>query len=145
MTANLTFASTTVPSIWVIGASFSYLLLLFAIAYIGDRRAIKGRSPTLSVGLRLPMAVYCTAWTYFGSIGRAASSGIWFLPIYLGPTLAMTLGWVLIRKMIRIAKTYRLTSIADFISSRYGKSPVLAGMVTLITVILVSCRTLLCS
>ncbi len=136
MTANLTFASTTVPSIWVIGASFSYLLLLFAIAYIGDRRAIKGRSLIASPWVyALSMAVYCTAWTYFGSIGRAAGSGIWFLPIYLGPTLAMTLGWIIIRKMIRIAKTYRLTSIADFISSRYGKSPVLAGMVTLITVI----------
>ena len=83
----------------------------------------------------LSMAVYCTAWTYFGSVGRAASSGVWFLPIYLGPMLAMMLAWMVVRKMIRIAKTYRITSIADFIASRYGKSPLLAGLVTLITVV----------
>src|SRR5690606_21351163 len=81
------------------------------------------------------MAVYCTAWTYFGSVGRAASSGVWFLPIYLGPMLAMILAWMVVRKMIRIAKTYRITSIADFIASRYGKGPMLAGLVTLITVV----------
>ena len=83
----------------------------------------------------LSLAVYCTAWTYFGSAGRAATSGVWFLPIYLGPTLAMVLAWTVVRKMIRIAKTYRITSIADFIGSRYGKSPLLAGLVTLITVV----------
>jgi hypothetical protein len=81
------------------------------------------------------MAVYCTAWTYFGSVGRAASGGVWFLPIYLGPTLAMVLAWMVLRKMIRIARTYRITSIADFVASRYGKSPLLAGLVTLITVV----------
>ena len=81
------------------------------------------------------MAVYCTAWTYFGSVGRAASSGVWFLPIYLGPMLAMILAWMVVRKMIRIARTYRITSIADFIASRYGKSPWLAGLVTLITMV----------
>lgn len=81
------------------------------------------------------MGVYCTAWTYFGSVGRAASAGVWFLPIYLGPTLAMVLGWVVLRKMVRIAKTYRITTIADFVVSRYGKSPLLAGAVTLITLV----------
>ena len=81
------------------------------------------------------MAVYCTAWTYFGSVGRAATAGVWFLPIYLGPMLAMVLAWLVLRKMIRIAKTYRITSIADFIASRYGKSPVLAGLVTVITLV----------
>lgn len=120
----------------VIGVSFVYLLLLFAVAYYGDRRASQGRSMIGSAWVyALSMAVYCTAWTYFGSVGRAASSGVWFLPIYLGPMLAMILAWLVLRKMIRIAKTYRITSIADFISSRYGKSPVLAGLVTLITVV----------
>ena len=60
---------------------------------------------------------------------------MWFLPIYLGPTLAMVLAWMVLRKMIRIARRYRITSIADFIASRYGKSPLLAGLVTLITVV----------
>ena len=120
----------------VIGASFAYLLLLFAVAYVGDWRASQGRSVIDSAWVyALSLAVYCTAWTYFGSVGRAASGGVWFLPIYLGPTLAMLLGWVVIRKMIRIARVYRITSIADFIASRYGKSPLLSGLVTLIAVV----------
>ncbi len=124
------------PAPLVIGVSFAYLLLLFAVAYWGDRRAAQGRSVISSPWVyALSLAVYCTAWTYFGSVGRAASSGVWFLPIYLGPMLAMLLAWMVVRKMIRIAKTYRITSIADFIASRYGKSPLLAGLVTLITVV----------
>ncbi|MCB2007962.1 MAG: histidine kinase [Rhodoferax sp.] len=120
----------------VVGASFAYLLLLFAVASLGDRRAAQGRSLIGNAWVyALSMAVYCTAWTYFGSVGRAASAGIWFLPIYLGPTLAMVLAWLVVRKMLRIAKSYRITSIADFIGSRYGKSPLLAGLVTLITVV----------
>ncbi|MDD3935790.1 sensor histidine kinase [Rhodoferax sp.] len=120
----------------VVGASFAYLLLLFAVASFGDWRAAQGRSIIANPWTySLSLAVYCTAWTYFGSVGRAASGGIWFLPIYLGPTLAMTLGWLVLRKMIRIAKTYRITSIADFIGSRYGKSRLLAGLVTLIAVV----------
>jgi len=120
----------------VVGASFAYLLLLFAVASLGDWRAAQGRSIIANPWTySLSLAVYCTAWTYFGSVGRAASGGIWFLPIYLGPTLAMTLGWLVLRKMIRIAKTYRITSIADFIGSRYGKSRLLAGLVTLIAVV----------
>ncbi|WP_296491734.1 sensor histidine kinase [Rhodoferax sp.] len=120
----------------VIGASFAYLLLLFAVASFGDWRAAQGRSVIDNPWTyALSLAVYCTAWTYFGSVGRAASGGIWFLPIYLGPTLAMVLGWLVLRKIIRIAKTYRITSIADFIGSRYGKSPLLAGLVTLIAVV----------
>ena len=120
----------------VVGASFLYLLLLFAVAAFGDRRAAQGRSIIGNAWVyALSMAVYCTAWTYFGSVGRAASAGVWFLPIYLGPTLAMVLAWVVVRKMIRITRSYRITSIADFIGSRYGKSPLLAGLVTCITVI----------
>jgi len=120
----------------VVGISFAYLLLLFGVAYWADRRAALGRSVIDNAWMyALSMAVYCTAWTYFGSIGRAASGGVWFLPIYFGPTLAMLLGWMVLRKMNRIAKAYRITSIADFIGSRYGKSPVLAGLVTLIAVV----------
>ncbi len=120
----------------VVGASFAYLLLLFAVAAYGDARSRQGRSVIGNAWVyALSMAVYCTAWTYFGSVGRAASAGVWFLPIYLGPTLAMVLAWSVLRKMIRIATAYRITSIADFIASRYGKSPLLAGTVTLITVV----------
>jgi signal transduction histidine kinase len=120
----------------VIGASLAYLGLLFAIAAWGDRRAAQGRSVVGNAwAYVLSMAVYCTAWTYFGSVGRAAASGVWFLPIYLGPTLAMLLAWTVLRKMLRIARRHRITSVADFIASRYGKSPLLAGGVTLITLV----------
>jgi Na+/proline symporter len=106
------------------------------VAWWADRRAQQGRSVIGNAWVyALSMAVYCTAWTYFGSVGRAASGGVWFLPIYLGPMLAMLLAWLVLRKMIRIARTYRITSIADFVASRYGKSPLLAGLVTLITVV----------
>ena len=120
----------------VIAASFAYLMLLFAIAYLGDSRAGAGRSIIGNAWVyALSMGVYCTAWTYFGSIGRAASAGLWFLPIYLGPTLGMLVAWMLLRKMIRIARVNRITSIADFIGSRYGKSRLLAALVTLIAVV----------
>lgn len=120
----------------VVGASFAYLLLLFVVASWGDWRARQGRSLIANPWMyALSLGVYCSAWTYFGSVGRAASGGIWFLPIYLGPTFAMILGWLVLRKMIRVAKTYRITSIADFIGSRYGKSPLLAGLVTVIAVV----------
>ena len=120
----------------VISVSFIYLLLLFGIAWFGDKRAAEGRSVIANPWMyALSLGVYCTAWTYFGSVGRAANSGIWFLPVYLGPMFVMIVAWLVIRKMIRIAKTYRITSIADFIASRYGKSPLLAGLVTLIAVV----------
>ncbi len=124
------------PTTWVLGASFAYLALLFAVAWWADRRAAQGRSVIGNAWVyALSMGVYCTAWTYFGSVGRAAATGVWFLPIYLGPTLAMVLAWPVLRKMIRIAREYRITSIADFIASRYGKSRLLAGLVTLIALV----------
>lgn len=120
----------------VLGASLLYLGLLFAVAWWGDRRAAAGRSLIGNAWIyTLSLAVYCTAWTYFGSVGRAASGGVWFLPIYLGPMLAMILAWTVLRKLLRISRAYRITSIADFVASRYGKSPLLAGLVTLITVV----------
>lgn len=127
---------TALPTPVVIGASFAYLLALFAVAAWADRRAAAGRSVIGNAWVyALSMGVYCTAWTYFGSVGRAAATGLWFLPIYLGPTLAMVLAWLVLRKMIRIARTWRITSIADFIASRHGKSPLLAGLVTLIALV----------
>ncbi|CAN7701381.1 sensor histidine kinase [Variovorax sp. LjRoot290] len=124
------------PASTVIIASFAYLALLFLVAHVGDKRAREGRSLIGNAWVyTLSLGVYCTAWTYFGSVGRAASSGLWFLPIYLGPTLAMLMAWMVLRKMIRIARSYRITSIADFIASRHGKSTLLAMLVTLIAVV----------
>ncbi len=75
------------------------------------------------------MAVYCTAWTFYGSIGRAATSGPDFLAIYIGPLLTVPLWWTFLRKMVRISKVQNVSTLADFISSRYGKDPLLAGFV----------------
>ena len=120
----------------VVGVSVSYLGLLFAIAYFGDRRADSGRS-IISNGCiyALSLCVYATSWTYYGSVGRAATSGLGFLPIYLGPTIMAVAWWVVLRKIIRICKRYRITSLADFMSSRYGKSRVLGELVTLVAVV----------
>ena len=120
----------------VLLASFAYLGLLFAIAYWGDQRADAGRSIIANpVIYSLSLAVYATSWTFYGSVGRAAGSGVGFLPIYLGPTLMCALWWLVLRKMIRISKTHRITSIADFVAARYGKSALLGGLVTVIAVI----------
>ncbi|WP_297790434.1 hypothetical protein [uncultured Marinobacter sp.] len=116
--------------------SCAYLGVLFAIAYWGDKRADAGRSIIANPYIyALSMAVYATSWTFYGSVGRAAVSGVGFLPIYLGPTLMAALFWLVLRKMIRISKANRITSIADFIAARYGKSALLGGLVTLIAVV----------
>src|SRR5213593_2549073 len=120
----------------VVIVAFLYLCLLFAIAYYGDRRADRGQSIIGNPYIyALSIAVYCTSWTFYGSVGRAASTGVDFLPIYLGPTLTFIVAWFLIRKIIRISKVNRTTSIADFIASRYGKSFQLGGLVTVIAVV----------
>ncbi len=116
--------------------SFAYLLGLFALAYWADRCADRGRNVIANPFVyALSLAVYCSSWTFYGSVGRAAEVGMGFLPIYLGPTLFMTLGFVVIGKILRIAKRQRTTSIADFIAARYGKSHLLGGLVTLIAVV----------
>jgi Na+/proline symporter/signal transduction histidine kinase len=120
----------------VIFVSLCYIGVLFGIAYYGDKRADIGRSIISNPYIyALSLAVYCTAWTFYGSVGRAASAGPAFLTIYLGPTLMATLGWLVLKKIIRISKIHRITSIADFIGSRYGKSMTLGGVVTVIAVL----------
>ena len=120
----------------ILFVSFGYVGLLFVIAYYGDKRADAGRSIISNPYIyALSLAVYCTAWTFYGSVGMAVHSGLSFLTIYIGPTLTVILGWLVLRKIIRIAKLYRITSIADFIASRYGKSSTLGGVVTIIAVI----------
>jgi len=114
----------------------AYLGLLFVIAYYGDKRADAGRSVIANPYVyALSLGVYTTAWTFYGSVGRAAASGIGFLPVYIGATVMIALWWMVLRKIIRIAKQNHITSLADFISSRYGKSAALAGLVTVIAVI----------
>ena len=116
-----------------------YLLLLFAIAQYADRRKLSGRSIVANPYVyALSLSVYVSAWTFYGSIGRAASTGLEFLPIYLGPVLAMTVGWIVIRKMIHVSKEHRLTSISDFISFRYGRSYAIGALVAIFSLIMVT-------
>jgi Na+/proline symporter/nitrogen-specific signal transduction histidine kinase len=116
--------------------SAAYLGILFAVAYWGDKRADAGRSIIANPYIySLSLAVYATSWTFYGSVGRAAANGVGFLPIYLGPTLMAALFWLVLRKMVRISKVNRITSIADFIAARYGKSALLGGLVTVIAVV----------
>ena len=116
----------------VLLADLVYIALLFGVALWVERGGRYGRRVAGSpLVYSLSLAVYCTAWTYYGSVGKAVTSGFLFLTIYLGPTLAIILWWFLLRRMIRIKNRYRVTSIADFISVRYGKSQAVAAMITL--------------
>ncbi|MBO0345412.1 PAS domain-containing hybrid sensor histidine kinase/response regulator [Roseibium limicola] len=121
----------------VIFAAVAYILLLFAIASYGDR---KSRRQGFSVRGRpiiyaLSLSVYCTSWTFYGSVGNASRTGLEFLTIYLGPFIVFVLGYALLRRVVRIAKAERITSIADFIGARYGKSQSVSALATLIAVI----------
>lgn len=113
--------------------SLLYLAFLFLIATWAESRGKKKKSLiNNSYIYSLTLAIYCTAWTYYGSVGRVITNGLDFLAIYLGPTLFMFLGWSVLRKIIRICKIQRITSIADFISTRYGKSNSLGSLVTIV-------------
>jgi len=121
---------------WIIvAAAIVYLGILFAVAYYGDHQAAKRPArhdrPTIYA---LSLAVYCTSWTFFGSIGLSARTGLDFLPVYVGPILVLALGAPVISRIIRIAKTQNITSVADFLSARYGKSAPLAAVVTVLIV-----------
>ncbi len=121
----------------LIAASIAYVSLLFIVAFWAERRAERGqlgwlRSPLVYT---LSISVYCTAWTFYGAVGSAARNGLEFVTIYLGPTLVFIGWWWILRKLLRIGRTQRITSIADLISSRYGKSATLGVAVTLLAVI----------
>lgn len=116
-----------------------YLLLLFGIAQYADSQKRSGRSIVANPYVyALSLCVYVSAWTFYGSIGRAATTGLEFLPIYLGPVLAMTLGWIVVRKMIRVSKEFRITSISDFISLRYGRSYAIGALVAALSLLMVT-------
>jgi len=111
-----------------------YMAILFAIAFYGDRRTKPVHPKVRAAIYSLSLAVYCSSWTFFGSVGQAANQ-IWsFLPIYLGPILLMVFAPWVIKKMVIISKQENITSIADFIAARYGKSQKLAVFITLICV-----------
>ena len=113
----------------VIAVSIGYVLLLFCIAWWGDnggRKYLSGRRRTLVYALSL--AVYCTSWTYYGSVGLASAHGLDFLPIYIGPILVVGFGHRLLQRIADLARAQNLTTVADFVSARYGKSQTLAAL-----------------
>jgi len=119
----------------VVASSFGYLLLLFGVAYWAEKKSGKSMAGLKPYIYALSMAVYCTAWTFYGSIGRAAETGPDFLAIYIGPTIAAPLWFLVLKKIIRICKAQRITSIADFISSRYGKNTSLGTLATIVCIL----------
>ncbi len=121
----------------IVALCLGYVLALFFIAYVAERAADRGRFNFLRSPLvyTLSISVYCTAWTYYGAVGSAARNGLEFVTIYLGPTLVFIGWWWVLRKLVRIGREQRITSIADLLSSRYGKSGSLAVLVTLLAVI----------
>ncbi|MFV0335881.1 MAG: ATP-binding protein [Tropicimonas sp.] len=121
----------------LVAVSLIYVAFLFGIAAYAERRTqrVGGgwlRSPLVYT---LSLSVYCTAWTFYGAVGYAARSGLEFVTIYLGPTLVFAGWWLVLRKLVRVGRTQRITSIADMISSRYGKSNGLGVLVTLLAVV----------
>lgn len=121
------------PAGLVVAVGGGYLALLFVIAFLTDHLAARGKARFLlsPVVYTLSLAVYCTTWTFFGAVGTAVRSGLEFVTIYIGPTLALMAWWGFLPKLIRIAKAQSVTSIADFMSARYGKSRPVAVLVTL--------------
>ncbi len=120
----------------LVAVCLAYVSVLFAVAFWAERMAARGRGGWLFSPLiyTLSLSIYCTAWTFYGAVGYAARSGPEFLTIYLGPTLVFT-GWLwVVRKLVRIGRRERVTSIADLISARYGKSNLLGVLVTVIAV-----------
>lgn len=117
--------------------ALGYVVLLFTIAFIAERRAARGHSNWLTSPwiYTLSLSIYCTGWTFYGAVGYAARSGLEFVTIYLGPTLVMVGWWWVLRRLVRIGRAQRITSIADLVSSRFGKSTQLGVIVTVISVI----------
>src|ERR1700722_5676359 len=116
--------------------AIGYVFFLFLIAWWGDsggRRFVAGRSQAVVYALSL--AVYCTSWTYYGSVGLASEHGLDFLPIYIGPILVIGLGAPFIARVANLARAQNVTTVADFVSARYGKSQAVAAVAALIALI----------
>jgi Na+/proline symporter len=120
----------------VIAVALAYIGLLFLIASYGDRTRSLGRNgPARLLIYPLSLAIYCTSWTFFGSVGLASRTGFDFLTIYVGPALMIGLFSPLLIRIVRLAKAHNITSIADFIAARYGKGQAVAATVALIAIV----------
>ncbi len=114
-----------------------YVAILFGVAFAGDRRARRDPTGWLSSPLvyTLSISIYCTSWTFFGAVGSAATNGMEFATIYLGPTVVFAGWWVFLRKLVTVGRVHHTTSVADLISARFGKDPALGAIVTLMALV----------
>src|SRR6201989_355062 len=119
----------------VIAAAFGYIGFLFFAASSGDRLSLLQRGRASALIYPLSLAIYCTSWTFFGSVGFATRTSTDFLAIYVGPVLMIGLGTGVLRRGSQLAKANNITSIADFIGARYGKRQAVAATVALIAII----------
>ena len=119
----------------VVLSALVYLCLLFAVAHWGDLWGGRITGRARSTVYALALAVYCTSWTFYGSVGLASRSGLDFITIYIGPVLVIGFGHAFVGRVVRLAKAQNITSIADFVAARYGKSERVAALVSLISVI----------
>lgn len=121
----------------LVAVALVYVAFLFTVAFAAERLAARGKGRFLrsSTIYTLSLSIYCTAWTFYGAVGYAARSGLEYLTIYIGPTLVMVGWWWLLRKLVRIGRSQRITSVADLISSRFGKSTALGVIVTVMAVV----------
>jgi Na+/proline symporter len=119
----------------IIGVLALYIVLLFICAFFGEKHASRLSTRGRMLLFSLTLGVYCSSWTFYGATGAAVREGIIFLPIYLGPLLFVALGYDIWRRLGRVRQHHAISSIADFVAARYGKSGPLASMVTILAVI----------
>src|SRR5258706_11386040 len=119
----------------VMAAAFGYIGFLFLVASYGARLSPTQRGRANGLIYPLSLAIYCTSWTFFGSVGFASRTSVDFLAIYVGPILMIAFCTPLLRRVIKLAKSQNITSIADFIAARSGKSQAVAATVALIAII----------
>lgn len=121
----------------LVAGCLAYVALMFGVAFAADRAASRGRVRWLDhpAVYTLSLSVYCSAWTFYGAVGYASRSGLEFATIYLGPTVVFCGAWWGLRRLVRVARMHHVTSVADLISARFGKSNRLAALVALIAVI----------
>src|SRR5215468_3263225 len=119
----------------VVALAIGYVSVLFAVAWYADRAGhVRKGGEGRPLVYALSLAVYCTSWTFFGSVGLAVSTGYNFIPVYLGPILLFAIGWRFLVRIVRLAKSHNITSVADFLAARYGKSQAVGALVTIIAV-----------
>ncbi|OTG85000.1 PAS domain-containing hybrid sensor histidine kinase/response regulator [Acinetobacter sp. ANC 4648] len=119
----------------IIGVLALYILVLFVCAFFGEKHASRLSTRGRMLLFSLTLGVYCSSWTFYGATGAAVREGIIFLPIYLGPLLFVGLGYDIWRRLGRVRQHHAISSIADFVAARYGKSGTLASLVTILAVI----------